>query len=64
MFEHNRGAELWKNQLVGTAEQVAEKMRPFLDIAFRHFIVGFPAPYDTESMERLVNEVKPALAGS
>jgi len=64
MFAHNGGAELWKNQLVGTPEQVAEKMLPFLDIGFRHFIVGFPAPYDAESMERLVNEVKPALAGS
>jgi len=61
MFEHNVGAEPWKNQLVGTAEQVAENMRPFLDIGFRHFIVGFPSPYDAESMERLVNEVKPSL---
>jgi alkanesulfonate monooxygenase SsuD/methylene tetrahydromethanopterin reductase-like flavin-dependent oxidoreductase (luciferase family) len=61
MFEHNGRAEPWKNQLVGTAEQVAEKMRPFLDIGFRHFIVGFPAPYDAESMERLMTEVKPAL---
>jgi len=62
MFEHNGRAEPWKNQLVGTAEQVAEKMRPFLDIGFRHFIVGFPSPYDAESMERLLTEVKPALA--
>jgi hypothetical protein len=24
-------------------------------------VVGFPSPYDAESMERLVTEVKPAL---
>ena len=61
MFEHNSGAKPWSNQLVGTAEHVAEKMQPFLDIGFRHFIVGFPSPYDAESMERLITEVKPAL---
>jgi alkanesulfonate monooxygenase SsuD/methylene tetrahydromethanopterin reductase-like flavin-dependent oxidoreductase (luciferase family) len=61
IFAGNGNAEPWKNQLVGTAEQVAEVMRPFLGIGFRHFIVGFPAPYDAESMERLVREVKPEL---
>ena len=64
MFEHNGRAEPWKNQLVGTAEQVVEKMRPFLEIGFRHFIVGFPSPYDAESMERLMTEVKPAIVGA
>ncbi len=64
-FEGNGGAQPWKNQLVGTAEEVVEKLRPFLGIGFRHFIVGFPPPYDAESMERLMTEVKPALeAGS
>jgi alkanesulfonate monooxygenase SsuD/methylene tetrahydromethanopterin reductase-like flavin-dependent oxidoreductase (luciferase family) len=61
MFEHNGGARPWKDQLVGTVDQVAEKLRPFLGIGFRHFIVGFPSPYDAESMERLASEVKPAL---
>jgi hypothetical protein len=32
-----------------------------LGIGFRHFIVGFPAPHDAESMERLITEVKPML---
>ena len=61
MFERNGKARLWKDQLVGTPEQVAEKLRPFAGIGFRHMIVGFPSPYDAESMERLVTEVKPAL---
>jgi alkanesulfonate monooxygenase SsuD/methylene tetrahydromethanopterin reductase-like flavin-dependent oxidoreductase (luciferase family) len=61
IFERNGNAEPWKNQLVGTPETVAEAMRPFLGIGFRHFIIGFPSPHDAESMERLVTEVKPEL---
>jgi len=61
MFARNGGAETWRNQLVGTPGQVVEMLRPFLGIGFRHFIVGFPPPYDAESMERLITEVKPAL---
>jgi alkanesulfonate monooxygenase SsuD/methylene tetrahydromethanopterin reductase-like flavin-dependent oxidoreductase (luciferase family) len=61
IFERNGRAEPWKNQLVGTPEQVAEAMRPFLGIGFRHFIVGFPSPHDAESMERLATEVRPML---
>ena len=60
-FAHNGNAEPWKNQMIGTPEQVAEVMRPFLGIGFRHFIVGFPSPYDAETMERLIREVKPEL---
>jgi len=61
IFEHNGHAQPWRNQIIGTPEQVAEDMRPFLEIGFRHFIIGFPAPYDAESMERLIREVKPEL---
>jgi F420-dependent oxidoreductase-like protein len=61
IFAGNGGAEPWRNQLVGTPEQVADTMRPFLEIGFRHYIIGFPAPFDAESMERLVREVKPML---
>ena len=62
MFERNGKADPWKSQLVGTVDQVVEQLRPFLGIGFRHFIVGFPSPYDEESQERLMTEVKPALA--
>jgi alkanesulfonate monooxygenase SsuD/methylene tetrahydromethanopterin reductase-like flavin-dependent oxidoreductase (luciferase family) len=61
-FAHNGRARTWENQLVGTPEQVADKMRPFLGIGYRHFIIGFPSPYDAESMERMMTEVKPLLA--
>jgi alkanesulfonate monooxygenase SsuD/methylene tetrahydromethanopterin reductase-like flavin-dependent oxidoreductase (luciferase family) len=60
-FRRNGGADPWEDQLVGTVEQVADKLRPYLGIGFRHFSVGCPPPYDAESMERLVTEVKPML---
>ena len=60
-FRHNGGARTWRDQPVGTPEQVAEKLRPYLGIGFRHFSVGCPHPYDAESMERLIREVKPML---
>jgi alkanesulfonate monooxygenase SsuD/methylene tetrahydromethanopterin reductase-like flavin-dependent oxidoreductase (luciferase family) len=60
-MRHHIGAQGWPNEMVGTPEQVAERMRPFLGIGYRHFIIGFPAPYDAETMERLVTEVRPML---
>lgn len=64
LFAHNGRARVWPNQHIGTPEQVAEMMRPYLGIGFRHFIFGFPGPHDAESMERLITEVKPLLEGS
>lgn len=61
MFRHNGNAKVWTNQYVGTAEQVADQLRPFLEIGYRHFIVGYPSPYDEETMERMITEVKPML---
>ena len=61
IFARNGRAEPWKNQLIGTPETVAEAMRPFLGIGFRHFIIGFPSPHDAETMERLIRDVKPEL---
>jgi len=57
----NGGAEPWKDQPVGTPEDVVEKLAPFLEIGYRHLIAGFPAPYDEESMTRLADEVRPQL---
>ena len=63
LFARNGNAEPWKNQIVGTPEQVVDRMRPYLGIGFRTFIVGFPSPYDQESLERLAREVRPMLEG-
>ena len=61
MFEQNGGAEPWTEQPVGTPEDVAEILAPFVELGYRHMIFGFPAPYDEESMTRLIREVKPRL---
>ena len=60
-FAHNGGAEPWKGELIGSPGQLVETMRKYVGIGFRHFICGFPSPYDAESMERLVAEIKPEL---
>jgi alkanesulfonate monooxygenase SsuD/methylene tetrahydromethanopterin reductase-like flavin-dependent oxidoreductase (luciferase family) len=61
LFEVNRVAELWQDQPVGTPEEVAEMLAPYLGIGYRHLIAGHPAPYDEESAVRLANEVRPKL---
>jgi alkanesulfonate monooxygenase SsuD/methylene tetrahydromethanopterin reductase-like flavin-dependent oxidoreductase (luciferase family) len=48
---------------VGPPELVAERMRPWLELGYRHFIVDLPAPYDRETIERWIGEVKPLLTG-
>jgi len=60
-FKRNRVAKPWTDQPVGTVEDVAAFMEPYLEIGYRHLIAAFPAPYDEESMTRLANEVRPML---
>ena len=60
-FAHNGDARLWTDQPIGTPQMVADRLRPFVELGFRHLIVGFPSPYDVETMERLITEVKPML---
>jgi F420-dependent oxidoreductase-like protein len=64
LFEVNGRARLWTDQPVGTPEDVAEAIRPYLDIGdtgYRHLLAAFPAPYDDESMTRFATEVRPRL---
>ena len=63
IFENNGRAKPWEDQPIGTPEDVAEYMAPYLEIGYHHFVAGFPSPYDEESMTRLATEVRPALAG-
>ncbi len=61
MFERNGQAAVWEDQPVGTPEDVAERLIPFVQLGYRHLIFGFPSPYDQESMTRLMTEVKPIV---
>jgi alkanesulfonate monooxygenase SsuD/methylene tetrahydromethanopterin reductase-like flavin-dependent oxidoreductase (luciferase family) len=38
---------------VGTPEQVADSLRPVVELGFRHIIVDMPAPYDEETIDRM-----------
>ena len=60
-FERNRIAAHWENQPVGTPEDVAERIAPYLEVGYRHLIAGMPAVYDEESMTRFATEVRPLL---
>jgi alkanesulfonate monooxygenase SsuD/methylene tetrahydromethanopterin reductase-like flavin-dependent oxidoreductase (luciferase family) len=62
-FARNRIARPWEDQPVGTPEDVAEMLAPYVEIGYRHLVAGVPAAYDEESMTRLVTEVKPMLEG-
>lgn len=59
---HNAVDIARKNPLLGPPEAVAAGLRPYLALGFRHFLIDLPSPYDRETIERLIGEVKPLLA--
>jgi alkanesulfonate monooxygenase SsuD/methylene tetrahydromethanopterin reductase-like flavin-dependent oxidoreductase (luciferase family) len=61
MAEQNRGWRGPRDGPFGPPELVAERWAPYLDLGFDHVYVDCPAPFDHESLERLVREVKPML---
>ena len=58
---HNHTDLTRKDPLLGPPAAIAERLRPHLQLGFRHFIVDLPSPYDQETLERLIGEVKPLL---
>lgn len=60
-FDRNRIDPHWEDQPVGTVEDVAARLAPYVALGYRHLIAGVPATYDEESMTRLITEVKPLL---
>lgn len=45
----------------GSPEQIAERLRPYVDLGFRTVLSEQPAPYDPETFERFIGEVKPMI---
>jgi alkanesulfonate monooxygenase SsuD/methylene tetrahydromethanopterin reductase-like flavin-dependent oxidoreductase (luciferase family) len=45
----------------GTPEQLAEKLAPYVELGFQTAISEQPAPYDQETLERLIGQVKPLV---
>jgi alkanesulfonate monooxygenase SsuD/methylene tetrahydromethanopterin reductase-like flavin-dependent oxidoreductase (luciferase family) len=45
----------------GTPEQLADRLAPYVDLGFGTIISEQPAPYDIETFERLIGQVKPSV---
>lgn len=50
--------------LLGTPETIAEAIRRYVDAGVSGVMVELPAPYDIETLERLIGEVKPLVDAS
>lgn len=66
-YEHNGKAETWSGrpasaQPTGSPEHVVEVLAPFAELGYHHIVIGFPAPYDEETMTRMISEVQPMLS--
>lgn len=47
----------------GSPEEIADRLRPYVELGFRTVISEQPAPYDPETLERFIGEVKPLIDG-
>jgi alkanesulfonate monooxygenase SsuD/methylene tetrahydromethanopterin reductase-like flavin-dependent oxidoreductase (luciferase family) len=47
--------------MLGTPQHVANQLRAYMDAGFDTALVELPAPYDHQTMERLMLEVKPLV---
>ena len=68
-YEYNGQATTWAGrpasaQPTGSPEHVVEVLQPFVELGYRHIVVGFPSPYDEETMTRMITEVQPKLAAA
>ena len=45
----------------GTPEQIADRLRPYVELGFKTIISEQPAPYDVETLQRFIGEVKPLI---
>jgi F420-dependent oxidoreductase-like protein len=62
MAERNQG---WRGpRRIGSAEQVADWIAPYVELGFTSVLYDAPAPYDEETLERFMIEVKPMLEAS
>ena len=60
--QHHPGYD--ESPRIGSAEQIAESLVPYVDLGFRHIFFDAPAPFDAETIERFVGEVKPMVEAS
>ncbi|MFV2062937.1 MAG: LLM class flavin-dependent oxidoreductase [Chloroflexota bacterium] len=58
--EANPGLE--RNVTTGSAQAITELVGRYADAGFRHVIYHSPAPYDEETLQRFVEEVRPGVS--
>jgi F420-dependent oxidoreductase-like protein len=46
---------------LGTPAEIADWLGPYVRLGFRHIFYDVPAPFDEETLERFIGEVKPML---
>lgn len=59
LMRHNRVEHFGESLLLGSPERIAEALRRYRAIGFHTVVVELPAPYDHETVERLIGEVRP-----
>jgi alkanesulfonate monooxygenase SsuD/methylene tetrahydromethanopterin reductase-like flavin-dependent oxidoreductase (luciferase family) len=47
-----------------SVDGLVQRLAPYVELGFRHIYIDMPAPYDRETLERFVGEVKPRLEGA
>ena len=57
---YEEGVDTW----LGSPAQIAERIRAFEALGFEAIMTWMPAPYDAETFERLIGEVRPLVDGS
>lgn len=65
LMEHNKAplSSIAEDETfwVGTADELIERMLAYREVGFHTFIAEMPAPYDRETMETIIETVKPAV---
>jgi alkanesulfonate monooxygenase SsuD/methylene tetrahydromethanopterin reductase-like flavin-dependent oxidoreductase (luciferase family) len=46
---------------IGTSDEIAAYLAPFVELGFRHIFYDLTPPFDMETLERFVGEVRPAV---
>ncbi|MBX3028959.1 MAG: LLM class flavin-dependent oxidoreductase [Chloroflexi bacterium] len=58
---HETNPGMTRSVLIGSGEWMTERCQAYVDAGFRHIVFHLVPPYDPESLERFVSEVRPAL---
>lgn len=55
------GMTPWKNQPVGTVDDVYDFLARYVEMGYRHLVFYYPAPYDVATITRVAREIRPRL---